>query len=90
MNNSAAEVVSIARMQIGAWLCESGAAVNAANCDGNTVLHLALLNGHVPLAAALARKGGDLSLRNGAGASCMDMLSGPEEVEQVSTHFKLR
>ncbi|CAM9821713.1 unnamed protein product, partial [Ectocarpus sp. 12 AP-2014] len=48
---------------------ENGSEVNAADKGGSTALHLAVRRGHVPLAAALVRRGGDLTVVDRHGRS---------------------
>lgn len=57
--------------------------LNQLNIDGNSALHLAVSNGYVDLAAALVRKGADMSLKNSQGQTPLDLISSTRDVERI-------
>ncbi|CAM9803568.1 unnamed protein product, partial [Hapterophycus canaliculatus] len=84
-----AERDTIGRVQIATWLVENGSDVNAADNGGSTALHVAVRRGHVPLAAALVRRGGDLTLNDRHGRSPIELVKREQDVEDISVgHFK--
>lgn len=63
---------------------ENGSDPNAVAKDGTTPLRAAVSREHVPLAAALARRGGDLTVRDHQGRRPLDLLRREQEVEDIS------
>lgn len=71
-------------MEIALWLAENGPNwLNSKNVDGNTPLHLAIIYRYVDLAAALVRKGADMSVKNQQGKTAMDLIENPKDVESI-------
>lgn len=71
------------------WQVENGANVNAADHGGSTALHVAVKRGHVPLAAALVRRGGDITVLDRHGRSPLDFVNREQDVEDIAVgHFK--
>lgn len=68
---------------------ENGSDVNAADNGGSTALHVAVRRGHVPLAAALVRRGGDLTLLDRHGRSPLESVKREQDVQDIAVgHFK--
>lgn len=68
---------------------ENGADPNAVDNGGTTPVHAAVKSNHVPLAAALARRGGDLTRRDRHGHSPLDLVKRVEDVQEISVgNFK--
>ncbi|CAN0326617.1 unnamed protein product, partial [Laminaria digitata] len=68
---------------------ENGSDANATDRGGSTPLHLAVKRGHVPLAAALVRRGGDITLSDRHGRSPLDLVKREQDVEDIAVgHFK--
>jgi hypothetical protein len=76
----------VSRVQIASWLVENGSDVCAASASKHTVTHMALANKYILLAAAMVRKGGDLSLRTTEGISCMDLVES-EDISEISVGY---
>ncbi|CAM9794532.1 unnamed protein product, partial [Choristocarpus tenellus] len=54
-----------------------------------TSLHEALKSGQVPLAAALAKRGGDLTIKDMLGRSCLDLVEGEEDISTLTVgHYR--
>lgn len=68
---------------------ENGSDVNAVENGGSTALHVAVRRGHVPLAAALVRRGGDLTVLDRHGRSPLELVKREQDVEDIAVgHFK--
>jgi len=83
--------------QVVTWLVENGADVNAQDENGNTPMHLAVLQGHKRLVTVLAKKGANLSLRNSMNTSVLELMKDSKElvaltkagVPEAADHFPL-
>lgn len=63
--------------------------MNAVDRGGSTALHVAVKRGHVPLAAALVRRGGDLTVLDRHGRSPLDLVKRDQDVQDIAVgHFK--
>lgn len=63
--------------------------MNAADKGGSTALHVAVRRGHVPLAAALVRRGGDITVVDRHGRSPLELVKRDQDVEDIAVgHFK--
>lgn len=68
---------------------ENGCDPNGIDNKGATTLHAAVSRDHVPLAAALARRGGDLTIRDEEGHRPLDLVKREQDVQDVSVgHYK--
>lgn len=68
---------------------ENGSDPNVSDKGGSTPLHVAVRRGHVPLAAALARRGGDLTLRDRHGRSPLELVEREVDIQDIAVgHYK--
>ena len=71
-------------IEIALWLAENGQEfLSARNLDGNTPLHISVLNNCVDLAAALVRKGGDMNVKNNEGKSPLELIDNLRDIEKI-------
>ncbi len=70
-------------IEIALWLAENGEEIDVQNIDGMTGLHLAIMNGNVEMAAALVRKGADMSIKDCNGKTPLDLIQNPKDVERI-------
>jgi len=74
---------AVLTIEIALWLAENGCDLDYVNVDGQTALHLAVLDGSISMAAALVRKGADMGIKDMGGKTAMDLLSSTADIERI-------
>ena len=76
------------RVEIAAYLMNSGADVNLRNNDGSTALHTAAFFCQAEIVEMLLQNGADKSIKNNGGATALESVNGPfEPVKGIYDYF---